>query len=191
MRRATQNEKIQSGETVTTEAGSEALIKMADNSVVAVRPNTQIQFTDFKFENKSTDSSISTLFRGTARFVTGLLGKNNASNVKLIARTATIGIRGTDYEVALVDTDTTDTRAGIYNFVHDGATNVQLAQGPAADVRKDQTAFAPSNLRPGESALQILDSRPAFLQSGGGFDTLMQSITNLPLNIIQQMPQFR
>ena len=116
MRRATQNEKIQSGETVTTEAGSEALIKMADNSVVAVRPNTQIQFTDFKFENKSTDSSISTLFRGTARFVTGLPGKNNASNVKLIARTATIGIRGTDYEVALVDTDTTDTRAGIYSI---------------------------------------------------------------------------
>lgn len=40
-------------------------------------------------------------------------------------------------------------------------------------------------------ALQILDSRPVFLQSGGGFDTLMQSITNLPLNIIQQMPQLR
>ena len=66
-----------------------------------------------------------------------------------------------------------------------------LAQGPSADVPKDKTAFAPANLRPGESPLQILDDRPVFLQSGGGFDALMQSLTMQPMNMIQQMPQFR
>lgn len=190
-RKAEPNAKIQSGDTITTEGKSEALVKMADNSVVALRQNTQFQFTNFKFEEKRTDSSISTLIRGTARLVSGLIGKSNPENMKVAAKTATIGIRGTDFEVAVVEQDTADTRAGIYNFVHDGATNVLLAQGPTSDVRKDQTAFSPANPRPGESLLQIMDNRPSFLQSGGGFDALMQAVTNAPQNIIMQMPTFR
>ena len=190
-RPATANSKIQSGDTITTAAGSEALIKMTDNTVVTLRPNSQLQFTDFKFEDKASDSMVSSLLRGTARMVSGLIGKTRPTNVAVRVRTATIGIRGTDFEIALVEEDAGSTRAGIYNYVHDGRTNVTLAQGPSADVPKDKTAFAPANLRPGESPLQILDDRPVFLQSGGGFDALMQSLTSQPLNVIQQMPQFR
>lgn len=190
-RPATANSKIQSGDTITTEGKSEALVKMADNSVVALRQNTQFQFTDFKFEEKRTDSSISTLIRGTARLVSGLIGKANPENMKVAAKTATIGIRGTDFEVAVVEQDSAESRAGIYNYVHDGATNVLLAQGPTSDVRKEQTAFSPANPRPGESLLQIMDNRPSFLQAGGGFDALMQAVTNAPQNIIMQIPTFR
>ena len=190
-RPASANSKIQSGDTITTAAGSEVLIKMTDDTVVTLRPNTQFQFTDFKFENKAGDSMVSSLLRGTARMVSGLIGKARPTNVAVRVRTATIGVRGTDFEVALVEEDAGTTRAGIYNFVHDGRTNVTLAQGPSADVPKDKTAFAPANLRPGESPLQILDDRPVFLQSGGGFDALMQSLTSQPINVIQQMPQFR
>lgn len=190
-RSATANTKIQSGDIVSTAAGSEALIKMTDNTVVTLRPNTQLQFNDFKFEEKATDSMLSTLLRGTARMVTGLIGKTRPANVAVRVSTATVGIRGTDFEIALVAEDDGATRAGVYNYVHDGRTNVTLAQGPSADVPKDKTAFAPANLRPGESPLQILDDRPVFLQSGGGFDALMQSLTMQPMNIIQQMPQFR
>lgn len=190
-RPATANAKIQSGDTITTEGKGEALVKMADNSLVALRPNTQFQFTDFKFEEKKSDSSISTLIRGTARLVSGLIGKSNPDNVKVAAKTATIGIRGTDFEVSVVDQDDGNTRAGIYNFVHDGRTNVKLAQGPTSDVRKDQTAFSPSNPRPGEDLLQILNTMPLFLQSGGGFDAIMQANTNLPQSVIPQLPQFR
>ena len=190
-RAASPNTKIQSGDTLTTDARSEALVKMADNSVIALRPNTTFQFTNFQFEEKPTDSVVSTLLRGTARMVSGLIGKSRPNNVALRASTATIGIRGTDFEVALVEADTQESRAGIYNYVHDGGTNISLAQGPSAEVAKDKTAFAPANPRPGEAALQILDTRPVFLQSGGGFDAVMQSVTNLPMNIIQQMPSFR
>jgi FecR protein len=190
-RTATANTKIQPGDTITTATGSEALIKMTDDTVVTLRPNTQFQFTDFKYDNKPTDSMVSTLLRGTARMVSGLIGKSRPTNVAVRASTATIGIRGTDFEIALVAQDEGNTRAGIYNYVHDGRTNVTLAQGPSADVPKDKTAFAPANLRPGESPLQILDDRPVFLQSGGGFDALMQSLTMQPINVIQQMPTFR
>jgi hypothetical protein len=39
--------------------------------------------------------------------------------------------------------------------------------------------------------LYILDTTPIFLQQGGGFDALMQSLTMQPINVIQQMPVFR
>ena len=190
-RKAGPKEQIQSGDTVTTEAKSEVVIKLADESVVALRPNTQLTVTEFKYEKKPTDTTRFSLLRGAARFLTGLVGRASPDRVRVSASTATIGIRGTDFEVVVAPVDQPDMRAGVYDYVHDGATNIQLASGPALDVEKSQTAFAPDKPKPGEPALYILDTTPIFLQQGGGFDGLMQSITSQPINVIQQMPMFR
>lgn len=179
-RKAGQRDKIQSGDTITTDTRSEAMIKLSDDSTVVLRPNTQFQFTDFKFEQKPSDTSIVSILRGTARMISGLIGKNSPNQVAVRASTATIGIRGTDFEVSVITEDTSDARAGVYNYVHDGATNVQIASGQAVDVRKEQTAFAPQNPRPGEDALQLLRETPVFLQQGGGLDALIQSIIIMP-----------
>lgn len=179
-RKAGQRDKIQSGDTITTDTRSEAMIKLADDSTVVLRPNTQFQFTDFKFEQKPSDTSIVSILRGTARMISGLIGKNSPNQVAVRASTATIGIRGTDFEVSVITEDTSDARAGVYNYVHDGATNVLIASGQAVDVRKEQTAFAPQNPRPGEDALQLLRETPVFLQQGGGLDALIQSIIIMP-----------
>lgn len=184
-------EKIQSGDLIATEAKSEVVIKLADESVVALRPNTQFRVEDFKYEKKATDTAQFSLLRGIARLVTGLVGKSSSDRVRVTAATATVGIRGTDFEVAVVTEDTPDARAGVYDRVHDGATNIKLASGPSLEVKKEQTAFAPDKLKPGEAPLYLLDSTPVFLQSGGGFDAIMQSITMQPINAIQQMPMFR
>jgi hypothetical protein len=184
-RTAGPKERIQSGDTITTGVKSEALIKMADDSSVIVRPNTQFQFTEFKYEKAATDSSFVKLLRGTARMVTGLIGRRHAANVRVSTITATIGIRGTDFEVAVIPEDTPDARAGVYDFVHDGATNIKLTQlDRSLDVKKNQTAFAPDKPKPGEDPLQILRETPIFLQSGGGLDALIESITI-------QIPMFR
>ena len=183
-RKASVKEAIKPGDTVSTEAKSETLIKMADNTTIVLRPNTQFKFTEYRFDKKPTDSSILTVLRGTARLVTGLIGRNNTANFRVGTPTATIGIRGTDFEVAVLPEDTADARAGVYNYVRDGSTNIQLASGQNVNVAKSQTAFAPSNPKPGEEALQILRERPIFLQQGGGLDAIIQSI-------IIQVPVFR
>lgn len=190
-RKAGPKEKIQSGDMITTAAKSEVVIKLADESVVALRPNTQFTVTEFKFEKKATDSVQFSLLRGIARLVTGLVGATSRDRVRVVAATATVGIRGTDFEVAVITEDTPDARAGVYDYVHDGATNIRLASGPSLDVKKDQAAFAPDKLKPGEEPLYLLDSTPLFLQQGGGFDTLIQSLTMQPMNVIHQMPMFR
>lgn len=189
-RKAGPKEKIQSGDMIKTEAKSEVVIKLADESVVALRPNTQFTLTEFKYEKKPTDSTQYALLSGIARFVTGLVGRASPDRVRVVAATATVGIRGTDFEVAVVTEDTPDARAGVYDRVYDGTTNIKLASGPSLDVKKEQTAFAPDKLKPGEEPLYILDSTPIFLQSGGGFDALIQSLTSQPINVIQ-MPMFR
>ena len=169
---------MQPGDTIVTDAKSENLIKMADNTTIALRPNTSFQVTAFKYEKAPTDSAIVKVLRGTARFITGLIGKNNPRNMHVTAATTTIGIRGTDFEVAVIPEDTADVRAGVYDFVRDGQTNIQLTQsGQNLDVNKGQTAFAPDKPKPGEEALQILRETPIFLQSGGGLDAIIQSIT--------------
>ncbi len=178
VRLAGPREKIMSGDTIVTEAKSETLVKMADDSTVLVRPNTRFQFTEYKYEKAPGDSSIVTLLRGTVRMVTGLIGKRRPANVRVNTLTATIGVRGTDFEVAVIPEDTADARAGVYDLVHDGATNIRLTQlDRNLDVKKNQTAFAPDKPKPGEEPLQILNETPIFLQSGGGLDALIQSIT--------------
>jgi FecR protein len=179
-RKAGTRDRIQSGDTLLTEARSEAVVKMADDSAVVLRPNTQFQITDFKFEQKPTDTSVVTLLRGTARLISGLIGKASPSRVSVVAATATIGIRGTDFEVSVIQTDTPEGRAGVYNYVHDGGTRIQIASGQNLDVQKEQTAFAPEKPNPGEEPLQLLRERPIFLQQGGGLDALIQSITIMP-----------
>lgn len=173
-------ETIQSGDTLQTAQRSEVLIKMADDSKVALRQNTRFQITDFKFDQKPTDSSILSVLRGTARMISGLIGKSTPSQVAIRASTATIGIRGTDFEVSVIPEDTQDARAGVYNRVLDGGTNIRIASGQSLDLNKDQTAFAPQNPRPGEDPLQLLRETPVFLQQGGGLDALIQSIVITP-----------
>lgn len=190
-RKATAKDAVQSGDTIATQGKSEAVIKLADESVIALRPNTQFQLSEFKYDKKPTDTAQFSLLKGVARLLTGLVGSSQPDRVKVTAATATVGIRGTDFEVAVVTEDTPEMRAGVYDFVHDGATNIKLAAGPALDVKKDQTAFAPDKPKPGEEPLYLLDSTPVFLRQGGGFDALMQSLTMQPINTIQQMPMFR
>jgi hypothetical protein len=187
-RNAAVGDKIGQGESVTTGASSDALLKASDSTVVILRPNTRFQFTKVSYEDGPNDSIILKLFKGTARMATGLIGKANKSRFTLQTTTATIGIRGTDFEVAIIPEGSEEGRAGVYDFVHDGGTNIKLANGPDLDVNEDQTGFAPDKPAPGEAPLQLLDSRPAFFK-GGGFDTLMQQLSVQPMRIMQQMPR--
>jgi len=185
-RPARSGEPLQTGETVTTENGGEVLIKLKDDSLVTLRPNTQMKLAEYRYENKPTDGMLVNLFKGTMRAVSGLVGKTRPANVKFSTSTATVGIRGTDFEIAIVEQDDGNTRAGTYNYVNSGETNISIAAGPNVNVQPEQTGLALANPRPGEDPVQLLRERPAFLR-GGGFDALMLNIVN-PVPV---MPRFR
>jgi len=167
--------KINTGDLITTSPDSEVLVRFKDNSTMIVRSASKVKVSNFKFEKAATDTVNTSLIAGTLRSVTGQIGKAQPSNVKFDAGAATIGIRGTDIELAIVPEGEKD-RAGIYNYVHSGETNMSLDTGEELAVAKELTGFTPSALKPGESRLQLLRDRPAFLQIGG-FDALLQQLT--------------
>lgn len=140
-----------------------------------VRSDSKVKISQFRFEKKSTDAVNTSLMSGTLRAVSGQIAKASPQNVKYDAGAATIGIRGTDIEVAIVPEGAKD-RAGIYNYVHSGETDMTLDTGETVVVGKELSGFTPAVLQPGESRLQVLRDRPAFLTSGG-FDALLQQLT--------------
>lgn len=172
------------GELVATDDDSEATITTRDGARLVLRGKSRLEMTNYSFEPTTNEGTfISRLLKGSLRTVTGLIGKAQPRNHSVSTTTATVGIRGTDFEVAVFDADEDDKRAGTYDHVFDGATTLQVASGEALDVPKDKTGLALSNPRPGEPQLQLLDSRPAFIR-GGGFDAL-QLLQTRPTIIIR------
>jgi hypothetical protein len=172
-------ELVRSGDTVATEAASELLIKLRDNTSLAVRPNTQVRIVEFQYRQQADDLWSMRVLKGSLRAITGLIAKSRPSANSISSITATIGIRGTDLEVAVVPEGSSEGRAGTYNLVRDGETEMQVATGETLAVRRDQTGFAAERLEPGEPALQLLQAMPAFLR-GGGFDALMLQLGSQP-----------
>ena len=171
---------VREGDLVVTEARSEVLIKLKDDTTLALRQLSQLRLTQFRFEKTESDSFFSNLLKGSVRKVSGLIAKSQPRNVRVATPTATIGIRGTDFEVFIIEEESEKTRAGTYDYVTDGATVLQIASGETLDVNPDQTGLALANPRPGEPALQLINGRPAFLR-GGGFDAMMMQTGRPPM----------
>lgn len=174
-REAKANEAVSTGDLIATAAGGEVLIRFKDNSTMIVRSDSKVKISQFRFEKKGNDTVKTSLVSGTLRAVSGQIAKATPDNVKYDAGAATIGIRGTDIELAIVPDGARD-RAGIYNYVHSGETEMSLETGEQMVVGKELSGFTPAVLQPGESRLQLLRDRPAFLTSGG-FDALLQQLT--------------
>lgn len=182
-RAAAARSRVNKGDSIKTAKESEVLVRLKDNSTMLVRAQSVVKFTDFSFEKQATDTSKTDILAGSLRAVSGQIAKGQPNNVKYSAGTATIGIRGTDIELAIIEEAQKD-RAGIYNYVHSGETSMALNSGETVNVEKELTGFTPTNPNPGEPLLQILRDRPAFLQIGI-FDALIQQLTAPRIPVIR------
>ena len=96
-----QGNPVNSGETVVTAPASFVRMKLSDGGYIVLRPSTRFQIADYRYTESPADSrSVFNLLKGGFRAVTGAIGKRNHSAVTYKTAVATIGIRGTDFEVA-------------------------------------------------------------------------------------------
>lgn len=94
--------RVAKGDTLNTERDSYAQVKFTDGAVVTLKPNTRIRIEDYAFDEKepARDNSALALVKGGLRMITGFIGKRgNQDAFKLGTATATIGIRGTTFNV--------------------------------------------------------------------------------------------
>lgn len=97
-------EKLEVGEVLSTGTNSFAVVQLDDGSRMTLRPGTV--FTVEKFtQEQGKESAWMRLFKGGLRAITGLIGKRNPGGYELRSATATIGIRGTDFDARLCEKD--------------------------------------------------------------------------------------
>ncbi len=93
---------LNEGDRLTTSEGSTAIVKLQDGTRMTLRPNSELIVQNFKYKEGSTDNSmVMQLLRGGFRAVTGLISKASPDAAKIQTSTATIGIRGTDFDARI------------------------------------------------------------------------------------------
>ena len=91
---------VNTGDTVVTSRNSYVRLKLVDGASVILRPNSRFQIEDYNVaEDEQENRSVFNLIKGGFRAVTGLIGKRNRRGVRVRTAVATIGIRGTNWEV--------------------------------------------------------------------------------------------
>jgi hypothetical protein len=97
---------LKEGDRLTTSEGGSAIIKLADGTRMTVRPNSELLLQQYQFKESAPDNSfLMQLVRGGFRAVTGLISKSSPNAARVQTSTATIGIRGTDFDARLCRED--------------------------------------------------------------------------------------
>lgn len=152
---------IFAGQSIQTGKDAEVHMVFDDGGYLAVRPFSTVRIDQAKMVGAVDDTLAMTLLRGALRSITGWVGKFDKSSYRLAAATTTIGIRGTDHEVALIEAGE-DGIPGVHSWVHEGGTSLRNAQG-AIDVEPGQAAYATNDAAPRSHG-----ATPEFLQRRHG-----------------------
>ncbi|WP_298933792.1 FecR domain-containing protein [uncultured Ramlibacter sp.] len=97
---------LRQGDRLTTSEGASAIIKLEDGTRMTVRPNSEMVLQTYQFKEDAADNTmLMQLVRGGFRAVTGLISKNAPGAARIQTNTATIGIRGTDFDARVCTRD--------------------------------------------------------------------------------------
>jgi FecR protein len=132
--------RLRPGDAFTSEANSEALVRFDDGARLALRPESRLEITALKLKGPPTDRQKTLKFvKGGLRYISGRTTAKN--NVSFITNTATIGIRGTDIEIAISEDAINTDPAGTYLKVNTGMATLAAADGTQVEVDPGQIAF--------------------------------------------------
>ena len=121
---------VNSGDTVVTSSNSYVRMCFIDGASVILRPNSRFHIEDYKVAEKEEESrSFFNLVKGGFRAVTGVIGKRNRRGYRVRTAVATLGIRGTDYEMRTCNGDCGNNPNGDYDTVHKGVISVTNQAG--------------------------------------------------------------
>jgi hypothetical protein len=145
-------QRIFTGATVNTGPGAQVILMFDDQQQVVLNENTTFRIADFRYVAKQprSDRAVFDLLRGALRFISGVVGARSPNTVALRVPQATIGIRGTDFMVAIVN-------PAYVNVVHGSiaATNsagtVVFGQGAVGSIASTSTLATaiPASALPG------------------------------------------
>ncbi|MFY9315698.1 MAG: FecR family protein [Burkholderiales bacterium] len=129
---------LNNGDTIRVGAASNAQVRFVDEAIIALRPGTEFKVDDYNWPGAASgvERAFFSLLKGGLRTVTGAIGKTNQQNYRVTTPTATIGIRGTNFNLVHCDAecqnrDGSAARGGTYGGIFDGRIGVANQAGEA------------------------------------------------------------
>ena len=103
------------GDIIETRTRSFVVMAFKDKSRVTLQPNTRFRIERHQFqpEEPETGSMFMRLIKGGLRAITGLIGKKNKGGFKIFTPAATIGIRGTGFDLICLGECTTEPQSRV------------------------------------------------------------------------------
>lgn len=98
-------QRVYSGSTLNTSQSAQVTLKFDDDQQIVLNENTTFRIADFRYRAQEPrgDRAVFDLLRGALRFVSGIVASRSPNTVALRAPQMTIGVRGTDFMVAIVN----------------------------------------------------------------------------------------
>jgi hypothetical protein len=99
------DQRLAAGTTIVTGTDAQAVIKMDDGGQMVLGQNTEFRIVDSQYARNSpqADRAVFDLVRGALRVVSGAIGQRSRQTWALRLPQVTIGLRGTDFMVALTN----------------------------------------------------------------------------------------
>ena len=136
---------LNEGDRLTTADGASAILKLNDGTRMTVRPNSELVIEQFKFKENAPDNSfVMQLLRGGLRAITGLISKTSPDAARIRTSSATIGIRGTDFDARLC---ANDCGAESTRVLEKPRVNAVQASAKLVGVQGEIMAVEPSGVR--------------------------------------------
>lgn len=95
---------VHNGEVLNTGTTGFAIVKFYDGTKMTLRPNTKFHINNVETK-KGKENAFFSLLRGGFRAITGAISKRSANAFRISTPVATIGIRGTEFDARLCDSD--------------------------------------------------------------------------------------
>lgn len=121
------NSAVEQGDTLVSEKRTYGRVKFIDGGEITLRPGSSFMVESYLFDKgkPADDKAVIGLLKGSLRAVTGQVSKRgDPSAYKMKTPSATIGVRGTSYDLKICEDNCPGLANGIYFFVVEGMVDV-------------------------------------------------------------------
>jgi len=160
-------QRVDSGATIKTSANGSAVLRFDDGQMLSISPNSLFVVAEYSFNAHKPEQGnfVASLLRGAVRMVTGVIGETNKNNVKVKTPVATLGLRGTDFQLYFDNRLYINVIQGAIAATNEGGTTVFDAKSnPTGQVINLQTkaTSAPSTVfpAPAQGSFRLQQSQP-------------------------------
>ncbi|MDC0933315.1 FecR family protein [Arcobacteraceae bacterium] len=188
---------LQEKDTIITGKKAKIQLIFSDETIITIGKNSKFSVNEYLYEDKKEPVAKFSMLKGTMRAITGNIGKIAPEKFTVTAKTATMGIRGTNFSIAVGDNDVTEVYCtfGAITATIDGTLNI-VRQGYFISIQPNGGSeikkFLPKDLKLlkskfAKAGLTKSSEKNTALLNGTQIDTTTEEFDNILIRDISNI----